>query len=155
MAKPEPLDVLVDSQKFERVVDVVPTRGQPNDQIQAEIVAPVFQGQLSPVQDGFNPLLLEASLDHLLQGLLDDLRHCVFVIDVHALDADAESAVTRVVVVPSGRRKAGAEQVWSLTQFYSVDFSKSRIDVKKRVFNKRTIKVSRQLLLTVSWDLRA
>ena len=32
-------------------------------------------------------------------------------------------------------------QVWSLTQFYSVDFSQSRIDVKKCVFNKRTIKV--------------
>ena len=33
------------------------------------------------------------------------------------------------------------QQVWSLTQFYSVDYSKSRIDVKKCVFNKRTIKV--------------
>ena len=32
-------------------------------------------------------------------------------------------------------------QVWSLTQFYSVDFSKSRIGVKKCVFIKRTIKV--------------
>ena len=32
-------------------------------------------------------------------------------------------------------------QVWSLTQFYSVDFSKSRMDVKQCVFNKRTIKV--------------
>ena len=32
-------------------------------------------------------------------------------------------------------------QVWSLTQLYSVDFSKSRIGVKKCVFNKRTIKV--------------
>ena len=32
-------------------------------------------------------------------------------------------------------------QVWSRTQFYSVDFSKSRIDVKKCVFNKPTIKV--------------
>ena len=32
-------------------------------------------------------------------------------------------------------------QVWSLTQFYSVDFSKSRMVVKKCVFNKRTIKV--------------
>ena len=30
------------------------------------------------------------------------------------------------------------DPVWSLTQFYSVDFSKSRID---GVFNKRTIKV--------------
>ena len=33
------------------------------------------------------------------------------------------------------------DQVWSLTQFYSVDFSKSRIGVSKCVFNKRTIKV--------------
>ena len=33
------------------------------------------------------------------------------------------------------------KQVWSPTQFYSVDFSKSRIGVKKCVFNKRTIKV--------------
>ena len=32
-------------------------------------------------------------------------------------------------------------QVWSLTQFYSVDFWQSRIGVKKCVFNKRTIKV--------------
>ena len=32
-------------------------------------------------------------------------------------------------------------QVWSLTQFYSVNFLKSRIGVKKCVFNKRTIKV--------------
>ena len=30
-------------------------------------------------------------------------------------------------------------QVWSLTQFYSVDFSQSRIGVKKCVFNKRKI----------------
>ena len=36
---------------------------------------------------------------------------------------------------------AGALQVWSLTQFYSVDFSQTRIGVKKCVFNKRTIKV--------------
>ena len=31
-------------------------------------------------------------------------------------------------------------QVWSLTQLYSVDFSKSRIGAKKCVFYKRTIK---------------
>ena len=36
---------------------------------------------------------------------------------------------------------AGPSQVWSLTQFYSVDFSKLRIGVKKCVFCKRTIKV--------------
>ena len=35
----------------------------------------------------------------------------------------------------------GQPQVWSLTQFYSVDISKSMIDVKKCVFNKHTIKV--------------
>ena len=32
-------------------------------------------------------------------------------------------------------------QVWSPTQLYSVDFSQSRIGVKKCIFNKRTIKV--------------
>ena len=32
-------------------------------------------------------------------------------------------------------------QVWSLTQFYSVDFSQPRIGVNKCVFYKRTIKV--------------
>ena len=32
-------------------------------------------------------------------------------------------------------------QVWSLTQFYSVDFSQSRIVIKKCVFNRRTNKV--------------
>ena len=35
----------------------------------------------------------------------------------------------------------GKYQVWSLTQFYSVDFSQSRIGVNKCVFYKRTIKV--------------
>ena len=34
-----------------------------------------------------------------------------------------------------------SQQVWSLTQFYSVDFSQSRICIKKCVFNKPTIKV--------------
>ena len=32
-------------------------------------------------------------------------------------------------------------KVWSLTKFYSVDFSQSRIGVKKCAFNNRTIKV--------------
>ena len=41
---------------------------------------------------------------------------------------------------PLAGRK-GSTQVWSLTQFYSVDFSQSRIGVNKCVFNKRTIKV--------------
>ena len=33
------------------------------------------------------------------------------------------------------------DKVWSLTQFYSVDISQSRIGVNKCVFYKRTIKV--------------
>ena len=43
----------------------------------------------------------------------------------------------------------GEFQVWSLTRFYSVDFSQSRIGVKECVQGLR------QLLLTVSWDLGA
>ena len=38
-------------------------------------------------------------------------------------------------------RVSGVVQVWSLTQFNSVDFSQSRISESKCVFNKRTIKV--------------
>ena len=38
-------------------------------------------------------------------------------------------------------RQAFDGQVWSLPQFYSVDFSKSRVGVKKCVYNARTIKV--------------
>ena len=41
-------------------------------------------------------------------------------------------------------------QVWSLTQFYSVDFSKSRIGVKKCVFNKCTIKVYVSIIICLS-----
>ena len=40
-----------------------------------------------------------------------------------------------------------------LTQFYSVDFSKSRISEKVR-FHQTHNQGLRQLLLTVSWDLR-
>ena len=39
------------------------------------------------------------------------------------------------------RSIAQFHQVWSLTQFYSVDFSQLRIGVNKCVLNKRTIKV--------------
>ena len=40
-----------------------------------------------------------------------------------------------------GNRYYCIHKVWSLNQFYSVDFSKSRIGVKKCVFSERTIKV--------------
>ena len=42
---------------------------------------------------------------------------------------------------PQGPPPGHQPQVWSLTQLYSVDFSKSRIGVKKCVLNERTIKV--------------
>ena len=43
---------------------------------------------------------------------------------------------------PRKSMRSPTPQVWPLTQLYSVDFSKSRIDVKKKcVFNKRTVKV--------------
>ena len=88
---------------------------------------------------------------------------CVLLLEVHdehgvkrVDDGQAESEPvlaslgdrTQVVVAP-GKASIGApsmlksikDQVWSLTQFYSDDFSKSRIGVSKSVFNKRTIKV--------------
>ena len=46
------------------------------------------------------------------------------------------------------------DQVWSLTQLYSVDFSQSRISVKK-CFQQTHNQGLRQLFLTVSWNLRA
>ena len=46
-------------------------------------------------------------------------------------------------------------QVWSLTQFYSFDFSQSRIGVKKVHFQQTHNQGLRQLILKVFWDLRA
>ena len=46
----------------------------------------------------------------------------------------------------------GKLQVWSLTQFYSVDFSQSTIGLVR--FQQTHNQGLRQLLLTVSWDLR-
>ena len=53
------------------------------------------------------------------------------------------------------RCQPGKFKVWSLPQFYSVDFSKSRICVEKVRFQQTHNQGLRQLLLTVSWDLRA
>ena len=78
---------------------------------------------------------------------VDDESVVVSDVPLHVLDALPQ---LHVVVVPrdggggEGDDPAGEPgrvQVWSLTQFYSVDFSKSGIGVKKCVFNKRTIKV--------------
>ena len=49
---------------------------------------------------------------------------------------------------------AGVLQVWSLTQFYSVDF-KIKDQSKKVRFHQTHNQGLRLLLWTVSWDLRA
>ena len=54
----------------------------------------------------------------------------------------AEKIVCRIASCNGVRVEGGrVRQVWSLTQFYYVDFSKSRIGVNKCVLYKRTIKV--------------
>ena len=58
-------------------------------------------------------------------------------------------AAFRVVFVETGRN-----QVWSLTQFYSVDFSQSRIGVY-RAFSTYAQSRFASVVVVVSWDLRA
>ena len=60
--------------------------------------------------------------------------HLLVVVQAKEDDVEHQGHVHRPV-------NAVTVQVWSLTQFYSVDFSQSRISVNKCVFNKRTIKV--------------
>ena len=50
-----------------------------------------------------------------------------------------ESSSQGTSTAPAGQ--GPVQQVWSLTQFYSVDFPQPRIGGRKCVFNKRTIKV--------------
>ena len=85
---------------------------------------------------------------------------CLAAFVVSVLRVVPESCFARSI---SGDSKAGAFyylvnfgyiEVWSLTQFYSVDFSKLRSSVKIR-FQQTHNQGLRQLLLTVSWDLRA
>ena len=58
--------------------------------------------------------------------------HLLVVVQAKEDDVEHQGHVHRPV-------NAVTVQVWSLTQFYSVDFSHSRIGVNKCVFNKRTI----------------
>ena len=67
--------------------------------------------------------------------------------------AELHPSSTQISMVP--KAFSFCHQVWSPTQFYSVDFSQSRIDVKKCAVNKRTIKYqgSCQMFMTMSLDL--
>ena len=75
----------------------------------------------------------------LLRFLLDVL---VWVEERVVADCDVAAGVGHVLkgqaVLTRGRgdqrRTPGDAQVWSLTQFFSVDFSQSRISVKKCIF---------------------
>ena len=51
------------------------------------------------------------------------------------------NAAVQQVRTKNSLPRVDKNQVWSLTQLHSVDFSQSRIGVKKCVFNKRKIKV--------------
>ena len=51
------------------------------------------------------------------------------------------SSIPAGSLLSTGNLGSDSVQVWSLIQFYSVDFSQSRIGVNKCVFYKRTIKV--------------
>ena len=90
---------------------------------------------------------------------------------LHALHAKGEGALlggqrldhlwgddvaALVVELVHGSRVTPVQvQVLSLTQLYSVDFTKSRIGIKKVRFQQTHNQGLCQLLLTVSWDLRA
>ena len=56
----------------------------------------------------------------------------------------ASSGRSKVILTGSAGLRG---QVWSLTHFFSVEFSRSRIGLSKCVFNKRTIKVHKKLHL--------
>ena len=59
------------------------------------------------------------------------------VVDEAVDGVEGHSLDPRLVAMGLQLHPVGPEdpQVWSLTQFYFVDFSKSRIDVNKCVFN--------------------
>ena len=63
--------------------------------------------------------------------------------EVEALDGDLVVRTGIFVLLAAAGvvvdRVPDGTQVWSLTQFFSVDFSKSKIGVKKCLFSKRTI----------------
>ena len=61
--------------------------------------------------------------------------------EMGSLAAAAAAAAAAAIPLAIPPAELPEPHVWSLTQFYSVDFSKSRIGGKKCVFNQRTIKV--------------
>lgn len=79
---------------------MVPSRRDPEDQVEAEIVHLVLQRQLRAVEDSLDPIGFKTRLRDVLEGVLDHLLHLIFVVDVHPLDADGEQAVLGVRIIP-------------------------------------------------------
>ena len=74
--------------------------------------------------------------------VLDDEPRVVHVETLRVVAQQTLLASDDVLLAEGNVVDAASEyQVWSLTQFYSDDFSQSRIGVNKCVFCKRTIKV--------------
>ena len=99
--------------------------------------------------------------------MLDDFSYHV-VVAVNSASASVDAAHPVLVVLDealriirdvSFKRKSSIMRVlrslvwWSITQFYSVDISKSRISIEKYVFQQTHYQGLRQVFLTVSWDL--
>ena len=76
-----------------------------------------------------------------LTGILGNVLVCAVVYRTRSMHTTTNCYLVSLAVADTITLVSSVPQVWSLTQFYSVDFSKSRIGVKKCVFNKRTIKV--------------
>ena len=70
-------------------------------------------------------------------------------------EADVVCGTRSLLVILNTDHDATYYQVWSLTQFYSVGFSKSRIDVKKVRLQQTYNHGLHQLLLMMSLDLHA
>ena len=66
-----------------------------------------------------------------------------------------EEPLPRPKVTATSVQGGGEVQVWSLTQFYSVDYSHSRISVEKVRFQQTLNQGLHQLFVTASWDLCA
>ena len=76
-----------------------------------------------------------------LTGILGNVLVCAVVYRTRSMHTTTNCYLVSLAVADTITLVSSVPQVGSLTQFYSVDFSKSRIGVKKCVFKKRTIKV--------------
>ena len=70
--------------------------------------------------------------------VISKLRTVINLSPLPVFSVSSQAALTAMTQRKSLASKK-TQQVWSLTTLYCVDFSKTRIDIKKCVFNKRII----------------